>query len=136
MITRSDGDTVNLSHIDEATRALVQIAGVIAGGDEVMTRQVMESVAGKADGSRVDEVIIQSYLFAGFPRTLNAARIVRNGDVALLYSDWTISSTSPEGVISTIDVRPTHVARQQPDGEWKFVIDDPSVDEPPAGARS
>jgi uncharacterized protein (TIGR02246 family) len=68
--------------------------------------------------------------------TLNAARIVRNGDVALLYSDWTISSTSPEGVISSVDVRPTHVARQQPDGAWKFVIDDPSVDEPPADARS
>ena len=34
----------------------------------------MESAVGKADGTKVDEVIIQSYLFAGFPRALNAAR--------------------------------------------------------------
>jgi uncharacterized protein (TIGR02246 family) len=64
---------------------------------------------------------------------LNAARVVRNGDIALLYSDWTISSTR-EGVISSVDVRPTHVARRQADGTWQILIDDPSVDQ--AAARS
>jgi uncharacterized protein (TIGR02246 family) len=60
---------------------------------------------------------------------LNAARVVRNGDIALLYSDWTISSTT-DGRISSVDVRPTHVARLQPDGTWRILIDDPSVDAP------
>jgi len=60
------------------TRALVQIAGAIAGADETVTRRVMENAAGNVDSAHVDEVIIQSYLFAGFPRTLNAARIWRS----------------------------------------------------------
>ena len=62
--------------------------------------------------------------------TLNAARVVRNGDIAILYSDWTITGTNPDGSHMSVDVRPTHVARQQPDGTWRIVIDDPSVDEP------
>jgi uncharacterized protein (TIGR02246 family) len=60
--------------------------------------------------------------------TLNAARVVRNGDIALLYSDWTIAAAGPNGAVQSVDVRPTHVARQQPDGTWRIVIDDPSAD--------
>ncbi len=66
-----------LSSIDEPTRCLVQIAGAIAGGTEQVMRSFMERAVGCADNVAVDEVILQSYLFAGFPRTLNAARIWR-----------------------------------------------------------
>lgn len=63
---------------------LVRIAAAIAGADEILTRQVMEEAVGHAKPAEVDEVIIQSYLFAGFPRTLNAARSWRaiSGEVA------------------------------------------------------
>jgi uncharacterized protein (TIGR02246 family) len=57
---------------------------------------------------------------------LNAARVVRNGSLAILYSDWTITTTR-NGAIQSVDVRPTHVARQQSDGTWRIVIDDPSA---------
>lgn len=67
-----------MTSIDEPTRCLVQIAGAIAGGTEQVTRTFMERALGRADTRAVDEVILQSYLFAGFPRTLNAARIWRN----------------------------------------------------------
>jgi len=66
-----------LNAIDDATRFLVQIAAAIAGADESTVRVVMESALDHVDPSRVDEVILQSYLFAGFPRTLNAARTWR-----------------------------------------------------------
>lgn len=66
-----------MSAIDEETIALVRIAAAIAGSDESATRSVMEAAIGTADPSKVDEVILQSYLFAGFPRTLNAARTWR-----------------------------------------------------------
>lgn len=66
-----------LSPLDDATKALVQIAAAIAGADEQTTRSVMESGVASADPASVDEVILQSYLFAGFPRTLNAARTWR-----------------------------------------------------------
>ena len=55
----------------------MQIAAAIAGADEATTRTVMETARDYVDPQKVDEVILQSYLFAGFPRTLNAARAWR-----------------------------------------------------------
>lgn len=76
MPPRSDPD-LKLPSLDDQTSCLVQIAAAIAGADERMTRSVMERAVGCADPAAVDEVILQSYLFAGFPRTLNAARTWR-----------------------------------------------------------
>jgi uncharacterized protein (TIGR02246 family) len=61
--------------------------------------------------------------------TLNASRVVRNGAVALLYSDWTIVGHRADGTAFSVDVRPTLVARQQTDGTWRIAIDDPSAGE-------
>jgi uncharacterized protein (TIGR02246 family) len=71
---------------------------------------------------------LKNFLTIGPRMTLNGARVVRNGDIALLYSDWTIKGKNPNGSLMTVDVRPTLVARRQADGAWKVVIDDPSVD--------
>jgi 4-carboxymuconolactone decarboxylase len=76
MITQPDAEDSRLS-LDDPVMFLVQIAGAIAGADEVVTRRVMERAVHAVDPVEVDEVILQSYLFAGFPRTLNAARIWR-----------------------------------------------------------
>ena len=73
----SSNEIFTLPGIDDATRHLVRIAAAIAGAGEQKTRAIMEEAVGNVDGSRVDEVILQSYLFAGFPRTLNAARMWR-----------------------------------------------------------
>lgn len=64
--------------IDEETRHLVRFAAVVTGGSEAATRAVIEELAGNVRPELVDEVILQSYLFAGFPRTLNAARMWRS----------------------------------------------------------
>lgn len=63
--------------IDEETRLLVRFAAVVTGGSEAATRVVIEELIGNVRPDLVDEVILQSYLFAGFPRTLNAARMWR-----------------------------------------------------------
>jgi len=68
---------VTFSPLDDATSHLVRIAAAIAGADEETTRSVMQEAQGKVRPAAVDEVILQSYLFAGFPRTLNAARAWR-----------------------------------------------------------
>ena len=73
----SEGASSTLGAIDDATRCLVQIAAAVAAADESTVRLVMESALNVADPAKVDEVILQSYLFAGFPRTLNAARTWR-----------------------------------------------------------
>lgn len=58
-------------------RHLVRIAGAVAGADEATVRSVMNDAVNEVDPRAVDEIILQSYLFAGFPRTLNAARTWR-----------------------------------------------------------
>ena len=61
--------------LDEPTRLLVRLAAVVAGGDEPQLRAELAAVVAAAiDPIWVEEVILQSYLFAGFPRGLNAAR--------------------------------------------------------------
>ena len=67
----------NLSDIDDATRHLVRAAAAIAGANEAKIRQVLEQAAGVVSDGDMDEVILQSYLFAGFPRALNSARMWR-----------------------------------------------------------
>lgn len=69
-----DRMTSSLSGIDDATKHLVRAAAAIAGADEGKIRQVLEQAVGTVANGDMDEVILQSYLFAGFPRALNAAR--------------------------------------------------------------
>jgi 4-carboxymuconolactone decarboxylase len=63
--------------LDEQTRQLVRLSAAITAADEPTTRRVIEEVAASTNAEEVEEVILQSYLFAGFPRTLNAARMWR-----------------------------------------------------------
>lgn len=66
------------SSLDADTRLLVRLSAAIAGASELVTRRVIDEIAGAVAPDLVDEVILQSYLFAGFPRTLNAARMWRS----------------------------------------------------------
>lgn len=60
---------------DSATRALVRLAARIAGGSELDVRDGLRETAGAATPEAwVEELVLQSYLFCGFPRALNAAR--------------------------------------------------------------
>ena len=62
------------SRLDAPTRTLVRLAAVIAVGPEPDIRDALTAAARECDPTFVEEVILQSYLFAGFPRALNAAR--------------------------------------------------------------
>jgi len=60
---------------DSTTRALVRLAARIAGGSELDVRAGLREAAGVATPEAwVEELVLQSYLFCGFPRALNAAR--------------------------------------------------------------
>ncbi len=67
----------NSTLFSESTRSLVRIAGAVAGAPLALTRRVMAEAVGVAPSEAVDEVLLQSYLFAGFPRALNATRAWR-----------------------------------------------------------
>jgi uncharacterized protein (TIGR02246 family) len=51
--------------------------------------------------------------------------VVRPNDVALVSAAWTIEGTGPDVEPVTMSGRTTDVARRQPDGTWRWVIDAP-----------
>ncbi len=67
----------SLAPLESGLRHLVRIAGAIAGSPEGQMRATMSEAIDEVDPVMVEEIILQSYLFAGFPRTLNAARAWR-----------------------------------------------------------
>lgn len=76
---KKSDNQIGVSSLSAHLRQLVRIAGAIAGSDEATVRAVMqEGVDGKVQSGAVEEIILQSYLFAGFPRALNAARTWRS----------------------------------------------------------
>ncbi len=73
LMTVSQTPTATLAVLDDQTRCLVRLAAIIGAGSERQLRQHLAE-ARALPVLWVEEVILQSYLFAGFPRTLNAAR--------------------------------------------------------------
>lgn len=76
MVSRPHGNPpVVLDELDLHTVALVRLAASIAAGDEAEVRSAFAAAAAASVSSVwMDELVIQSYLFSGFPRALNAAR--------------------------------------------------------------
>lgn len=67
--------TSTVPALDDATRALVRLAAVIASGTEAEIRSAMTTVASsEVSPLWVEELVLQTYLFGGFPRGLNAMR--------------------------------------------------------------
>ena len=68
---------------------------------------------------------------AGFaalkPRlTMNVTRVVKSGDdLAVLYNDWTLVGTGPDGKPLEMTGKAIEVVRRQRDGTWLFAVDDP-----------
>src|SRR3954471_4128199 len=57
---------------DESRRALLRVAAALATRDAGVVRRALEQARGAADAAAVEEVILQSHLFVGFPDALNA----------------------------------------------------------------
>ncbi len=62
----------NLTRLDDATRTLVRLSAIVTAGTERDVRDAL--IAADIPTVWVEELILQTYLFAGFPRALNAMR--------------------------------------------------------------
>jgi 4-carboxymuconolactone decarboxylase len=60
--------------LDANTVVLVRLAAQLSGGTEAQVRLALAEAAATVPPLWVEELILQTYLFAGFPRSLNAAR--------------------------------------------------------------
>lgn len=74
-MTKPDRLTSTLPGLDDTTRQLVRLAAIISSRTELEIRVAMSAVA-RTDvpAQWIEELILQTYLFAGFPRGLNAMR--------------------------------------------------------------
>jgi len=97
MTTGAEART-SVAPLEAGLRHLVRIAGAIAGSPEGQVRAVMSDALESADPVAVEEIILQSYLFAGFPRALNAARAWR------AVSGRPAPQVDPEGLVANLDM--------------------------------
>ena len=73
-VTHPDDRVITLGTLDAETATLVRLAALLAGGSEPQDRAALTDAAQSVNPIWVEEIILQTYLFAGFPRSLNAAR--------------------------------------------------------------
>lgn len=62
----------SLTHLDDPTRTLVRLAVVVTNGSDVQVRDALATA--QVPPEWIEELLLQTYLFAGFPRALNAMR--------------------------------------------------------------
>jgi 4-carboxymuconolactone decarboxylase len=63
-----------LSRMDDATRALVRLSCALAAGGDGDMRAGLQAAAAITPPEWIEELILQTHLFAGFPRALNGMR--------------------------------------------------------------
>jgi 4-carboxymuconolactone decarboxylase len=79
-MTLPQGQNDIVGSLDAATVHLVRLAASITAGSEEAVRDAFARCAEVPVSDRwIEELVLQSYLFAGFPRALNAARVWRRG---------------------------------------------------------
>ncbi len=67
-----------MAELDGSTAALIRLSARITGGSEEDVRAgLAECAVARVPSAWLEELVLQSYLFAGFPRALNAARELR-----------------------------------------------------------
>lgn len=49
------------------------------------------------------------------------------GDLAAVHHDWRVELDGPEGTKLALSGKATEIVRRQPDGSWRFILDDPNM---------
>ena len=74
LVTHTVARTITIHRLDQETTELVRLSAVLTCGSEPEIRARLTSVHALVNPEWIEELILQTYLFAGFPRALNAAR--------------------------------------------------------------
>ena len=88
---------------------------------------VLASFDGPVQGTTAIREAYRGFLAMGPTIDLQTLGVNRAGDLAMLHGKWILYGTAPDGGQIRREGRNTETARLQPDGRWRFVIDNPSV---------
>jgi uncharacterized protein (TIGR02246 family) len=101
------GDLDSLIELYEPQASLIQQDGSAATG-----HAAIRAALGELLGSK--------------PRIrMRTVRAAKGHDLAVLYSEWSIASSAPDGTRSDVSGTSVEVVRRQADGTWRFALDDP-----------
>ena len=81
-----------------------------------------------ATGTEAIRAALDGFLALKGTVSVETRRVLAVGDLALLYGQWRLTGTAPDGSPLDLGGRDVEVARRQPDGTWLYVIDDPYGD--------
>ncbi|MEV4167558.1 YybH family protein [Nonomuraea dietziae] len=102
----NSGDPQAIDHVYEDDAVLVPVPGhPVTGAARLAANQHLQSF--------------------GLPIEARPRHVYVAGDIALLIVDWSMRGIACDG--STVDLSgtATDVARRGPDGQWRYVIDNP-----------
>jgi ketosteroid isomerase-like protein len=68
---------------------------------------------------------LRSFIDMNGKLDLKVKRVLNASDLALVTTEWSFSGTGSDGKHVDIVGKSADVLRQQPDGTWRFVIDNP-----------
>jgi len=68
---------------------------------------------------------LRSFIDMNGKLDLNVKRVLRANDLALVTTEWSFDGTGSDGKPVHMTAKSADVLRQQPDGTWRFVIDNP-----------
>lgn len=74
MTTAPAASLASLTTFDDATRRLVRVSAIVAAGSESEMRDALADAHSTVPHAWIEELLLQTYLFAGFPRALNSFR--------------------------------------------------------------
>ena len=77
-------------------------------------------------GTEAIREVMSSFIAMKGAVTLQDVKAVQSGDIALLYSTWSYTGTGADGSAISKSGQGREVVRRQPDGTWRFIIDDPN----------
>jgi uncharacterized protein (TIGR02246 family) len=52
-------------------------------------------------------------------------KVLNMGEIALCYGDWSLRGTNADGTPRAVSGKAVEVLRRQPDGTWRYLVDDP-----------
>jgi len=87
---------------------------------------LVPSPSEKAVGHAAIREALGGFVAAKAQIRMNVVQLLRAGDdLAMLYNDWSGHFTDPEGERVEVAGQAIEVVRRQPDGAWRFALDDP-----------
>lgn len=90
-----------------------------------------DGVAIDLDGKEYSGHQAMRTMFDGLLASINhisgtTRKVFVSGDIALTSASWEAEFVAPDGTVQRGGGTTAELARRQPDGTWRFVVDDPT----------